>query len=594
MIHLYLEYYSKRSTTADTALVEVPIETYVVFALCKYLREPAVGNDLLVNFVQSKTELEHQCDSSILLNVAECDADFFQVDEWPLTATYCQLPTLKNDAWIVSGLCGICRHITKFHIECSTNPKRILGFKGNTLLAPAEISMWTKFCEVEIEACVREVLQLRHGNSLTLPEDLGKLESHLGQPLKVHNIYKLVNNVQNVKVSSSQEYEKLVGETDRFDFHANHKFAEGFEKTLADVILFVCVHLITRRIPLDRIKQQLPRITGWYERVVADDEGELLRICEDLLTTDQMQLEELVAEHLTIEVPESFSLYKADTKKLNLLGEKVLTTNQQEVLGILEKVKRLGLDVESMPNDRDANLFEWDAVPLDAKPEGGKLPTKRIDRKKHQLECLANEVVSLAQPGDTIVDFCSGTGHLGILLAFLLPECTIYLLENKEESQQLAMDRVQRLGMKNVVFFRCNLDYFEARFDVGVSLHACGVASDIVLEKCFNRKAKFVCCPCCYGKLYEFDRIRYPRSQTFQQSDLLLKEYLCLAHCADQTHDLDNSRTNVAKSHQGFYCMDIVDKDRMLRAEELGYTVVQKRLKPENCTPKNRLLIGTL
>lgn len=227
-------------------------------------------------------------------------------------------------------------------------------------------------------------------------------------------------------------------------------------------------------------------------------------------------------------------------------------------------------------------------------PTGGKLPTKRIDRKTHQLECLANEVIALAKPGHIIVDFCSGTGHLGILLAFLLPKCTIYLLENKEESQQLAMDRVRRLGLKNVVYFRCNLDYFKAPFDIGVSLHACGVATDIVLEKCFAHRAKFVCCPCCYGKLYEFDRIRYPRSRVFQESELLLKEYLCLAHCADQTHDLDNSRTNVEKSHQGFYCMDIIDKDRLLQAEELGYSVTHKRLKPENCTPKNRLLIGTL
>lgn len=375
MIHLYLEYYSKRCIR-DTALVEVPIESYVVFVLCKYLRQPAIGKDLLVNFVQCKTELEHQCDS-ILLSLTDCDVDFFQADEWPLAATYCQLPTLQNNAWIVSGLCGICRHITKFHIECSTSPKRILGFKGNTLLAPAEVSMWTKFCEVDIEACVRDVLQLEHGNSLALPEDLGKLESHLAQPLKVHNIYKLVNNVQKVKVSSSQEYEKLSDETDRFDFYANHKFAEGYEKTLADVILFICVHLIGKRAPLERFGKQLPRITGWYERVVADDEAELLQICEKLLTTDQIQLEVLKAELITIEVPACFSLYKADTKKLNLLGEKVLTTNQPEVMGILEKVKRLELDVESMPNDRDANLFEWDSVPLDAKPEG-KYPPYRF------------------------------------------------------------------------------------------------------------------------------------------------------------------------------------------------------------------------
>lgn len=592
MIHLYLEYYLKRCVSGTT-LVEVPIESYVVLALSKYLRQPAIGEDLLVNFVQCKTELENRCDS-IWLNLTGHDINFYQSDEWPTVATYCQLPSLKNNAWIVSGLCGICRHITKFHIACSPSPRHILGFKGNTLLAPAEMSMWTKFCEVDIETCVREVLQLRSCPSLNLPADIGKLESHLAQPLKVHNIYKLVNNVQNVKVSSSQEYEKLSGEANRFDFHANHKFAEGYEKTLADVILFICFYLVTKRIPMEILRKHLPRITGWHDRVVADDEGELLRTCEQLLLCDQTQLEVLIAEQLVVEIPASFSLYKADTKKLNLQGEKVLTTNQPEVLAILEKVKRLDLDVESAANDRDGNLFEWGAVPLDGKPEGGKLPSKRIDRKKHQLECLANEVISLAQPGDIIVDFCSGTGHLGILLAFLLPDCTIYLLENKEESQQLAMDRVDRLGLTNVVYFRCNLDYFKARFDIGVSLHACGVASDIVLEKCYAHRAKFVCCPCCYGKLYEFDRIRYPRSRVFQQSELLLKEYLCLAHCADQTHDLDNSRTNVEKSHQGFYCMDIIDKDRMLQAEELGYSVVQKRLRPENCTPKNRLLIGTL
>ncbi|XP_021700313.1 glutathione S-transferase C-terminal domain-containing protein homolog isoform X1 [Aedes aegypti] len=591
MIFLYLEYYLKRCDEGTIA-VEVPIESYVVLGLSRYLRHPAIGDNLLVSFVQRKTEVEEQCDS-VWLDLTGYDVSFFPADRWPKPATFCQLPSLKHNVWIVSGLCGICRHITKYHRSSAPSPKPILGFKGNTLLAPAEVSMWTKFCEVDIVECVREVLRLRNTSTVTLPEDIGKLESHLAQPLKVHNIYKLVNDMQNVKVSSSKEYE-LSGEAVQFDFHENHKFAEGFTKTLADVMLFICIHLINKRLPIERLQEHLPRITNWYDRVVADDECELMQVCEELILFDQALLKPMEADQLKVDVPTSFSLYKADTKKLNLLGDKVLTTNQPEVLGILEKVKRLELSVESMPNDRDENLFDWDAVPLDAKPEGGKLPTKRIDRKTHQLECLANEVIALAKPGHIIVDFCSGTGHLGILLAFLLPKCTIYLLENKEESQQLAMDRVRRLGLKNVVYFRCNLDYFKAPFDIGVSLHACGVATDIVLEKCFAHRAKFVCCPCCYGKLYEFDRIRYPRSRVFQESELLLKEYLCLAHCADQTHDLDNSRTNVEKSHQGFYCMDIIDKDRLLQAEELGYSVTHKRLKPENCTPKNRLLIGTL
>ncbi|XP_058820166.1 glutathione S-transferase C-terminal domain-containing protein homolog [Topomyia yanbarensis] len=592
MIDLYLEYYCK-SDLDEIVLVEVPIESYVLLALCKYLQQPEIGRDLQISFVQGKTVSEHH--DSIILNIAKLSVNFHENENWPIAATYCQLPTLVTNAWITSGLCGISRCITKAHLQCSQNAKHILGFKGNTLLAPAEISMWTKFCEIDIIKCVRTVLQQENCRTFILPEDIGKLESHLSQPLKVHNIYKLINDVQNVKVSSQQEYDKLDNEANRFDFYNNHKFVEGFEKTLADIILFICFNLLDKRIPLDTLRARIPRIVSWYGQVNSDDDGELSLICKKILANQhQPRLQQLAVHQLVVDAPASYSLYKSDTKKLNILGEKVLTTNQSEVLGILEKVSRLQLNICSIPNDRESNLFDWETVPLVAKPEGGMLPSKRIERKKHQLECLANEVIALARPGDIIVDFCSGTGHLGILLAYLLPECTIYLLENKEESQQLAMDRVQRLDLANVVYFQCNLNYFTARFNIGVSLHACGVASDIVLQKCIECRAQFVCCPCCYGKLYELDVIRYPRSEIFQQSDLLLKEYLCIAHCADQTHDLNNSKTNVEKSHQGFYCMDVIDLDRVLWAREFGYTVVQKRLKPENCTPKNRLLVGTL
>ena len=43
-----------------------------------------------------------------------------------------------------------------------------------------------------------------------------------------------------------------------------------------------------------------------------------------------------------------------------------------------------------------------------------------------------------------------------------------------------AVKRVERLGMTNCRFFQGNMDYFSGKFDVGVSLHACGVATDLV------------------------------------------------------------------------------------------------------------------
>uniref|UniRef100_A0A1I8JUP9 Methyltransferase domain-containing protein n=1 Tax=Anopheles funestus TaxID=62324 RepID=A0A1I8JUP9_ANOFN len=604
MMKLYLKYYQIAHEPvidcphqpSSLHYLDVPLESYIVLVLYRYLEIDQ--SNVVVHFVQCKA-------TSNVLRVAfpssKLHQSVFFTDDKPFPndpALSCQLPSISVEriGTIVSGLCGVCRRLTKEHILASAGSKGLLGFKGNTLVAPADASLWTKFCEVDIIRCVEELLTF--GAKDTLPIELGQFESHLLQPLKSHNIYKLINLVNNVRISSDEEHRKLEGVDQRFDFHANHKFAEGYEKTLADLILFICFDVIHRRLTKDFLRAKLPNISDWLERVAKDDDGKLNQVCNEVMptVTDDSVLRPIPCSIMTAQqiiVPQEFSLYKSDTKKLNLKGDQILTTNQTEVVEILRKVSRIPTDIGSTVNDWQSNLFNWDTVPMDARPEGGKLPPARVLRKRHQLESLVNEVVQLANDGTkTIVDFCSGTGHLGILLAYLLPHCTVYLLENKEESQQRAMERVERLALRNVVFFQCNLDYFTARFDIGVSLHACGVATDIVLEKCFAQRAHFVSCPCCYGKLYNIEQVTYPRSTLFRASELLLKEYFCIAHCADQTHDLASDRTNVAKSLQGFYCMDVIDRDRALRAEELGYGVLRKRLKDETCTPKNRLLVG--
>uniref|UniRef100_A0A1Y9HB14 Methyltransferase domain-containing protein n=1 Tax=Anopheles farauti TaxID=69004 RepID=A0A1Y9HB14_9DIPT len=600
-MQLYLNYHHTIDELKQFSRhLEVPLETYIVLALYRYLE--INQQDVVIHFVQCKasSNVLRVALPGILLEKAVFITDGTELPDDP--ALHCQLPSISilQLGTIVSGLCGVCRRLTKEHISATkTTDVGLLGFKGNTLVAPADASLWTKFCELDIIRCVRELLQFNPdaNNHTHLPTELGLFESHLQMPLKSHNIYKLINLVNNVRISSDEEHRRLLCADQQFDFHANHKFAEGYEKTLADLILFICCELCVRRVTKEKLRVLLPHTTRWFERVDNDDGGRLYRVCQEVAPTTGnatvlCQLSESSLSHLAIEIPPEFSLYKSDTKKLNLKGDQILTTNQAEVLEILRKVEHIPTDIGSQVNDWQTNLFDWNTIPLDARPEGGKLPPARILRKRHQLESLVNEAIQLAHDGAIIVDFCSGTGHLGILLAYLLPRCTIYLLENKEESQQRAMERVTRLGLRNVVFFQCNLDYFTARFNIGVSLHACGVATDIVLEKCFAQRAHFVSCPCCYGKLYNIAHITYPRSDLFRASDLLLKEYFCLAHCADQTHDLASDRTNVEKALQGFYCMDVIDRDRSLRAEELGYSVQRKRLKDESCTPKNRLLVG--
>lgn len=61
-----------------------------------------------------------------------------------------------------------------------------------------------------------------------------------------------------------------------------------------------------------------------------------------------------------------------------------------------------------------------------------------------------------------------------------------------------------------------NVDYITGKFDVACSLHACGVATDLVLGKAAAAGASFACCPCCYGSLRENHVLTYPKSEAFR------------------------------------------------------------------------------
>ena len=53
---------------------------------------------------------------------------------------------------------------------------------------------------------------------------------------------------------------------------------------------------------------------------------------------------------------------------------------------------------------------------------------------------------------------------------------------------------------------------FSESFDVGVSLHACGGATDTAMLHCVHNRAAIVMCPCCVGKL-KHSTFTYPRSK---------------------------------------------------------------------------------
>lgn len=195
---------------------------------------------------------------------------------------------------------------------------------------------------------------------------------------------------------------------------------------------------------------------------------------------------------------------------------------------------------------------------------------------------MVGAVIASVSEGDVIVDFCSGGGHLGIVLAHLLPRCRILMVDNKEESVRQARLRLAQMGHPpNITVVQSNLDYFTGRFDLGVALHACGVATDLVLQACLKERAAFVLCPCCYGNLALPDLpVSYPQSHLFRKRGILGAHHSVLARVADHV------------TPTGRLAMAAVDLDRVARAAEDGYKVSLSKLKPDSCSPKHDLLVG--
>ncbi|KAH1014933.1 hypothetical protein HUJ05_012734 [Dendroctonus ponderosae] len=487
------------------------------------------------------------------------DLDFDLVHEAPELAQLCTWPVILLENYVISGLCSVARQI------CRTSEKqtvqKLLGFRGACLVTCAESSVWTQFCEIDITCTINKVLSHQFLQ-----------EGHFNLPVRIHNIYKIARNNLNDQ--------SLISTKSRADINVLHDYAEGPYFTLADFILYPCFQVFFKYCQYLAVEPQIPLINAWFDKVQQHNFPGVSFQLSNLETKQSCKKKVIVPE-----IP-NVSLYTADPTRA-LSGNH---TNQNKIEAALSLIDTYKADIANnvLPFGFYKS-FDWYSIPLGANPQGGALPAKRAARKCEQLENLVK--ATLEAVGDKtcrIVDFCSGSGHLGILIALALPKCKVILVENKEMSLARAKATIAKLHINNVIIVQSNLDYFTGTFDLGLALHACGVATDLVLEMCIKNHADFVCCPCCYGGIKDCHEVSYPRSAKFQaifrNSE---SNYFNLAHAADQTHNKENSKTT-----QGYFCMDVIDSDRRCYAEDSGYTVHLGKLQPETCTNKNNLLVG--
>ncbi|XP_035992933.1 glutathione S-transferase C-terminal domain-containing protein [Fundulus heteroclitus] len=542
----------------------------------------------------------------------------------PRLVRSCRLPAAVDESGRLcrAGLAVVLRHVIARTTEADPSRKDVralLGFKETCLKACAEVSKWTRLCELGIPSAVEDHLRHPTDPARQLPPAVLALERRLAEPVKVHNDDKIrrqkLQEQRRMEKSGPAQGEGSPGVTEGLELRAalaklalvsvpagatrenseirkvkttelpelEHVFAEGLYFTLTDVVLLPCIHhyLCSIQAHAPSALHHLPRLLRWYGRV--REVPGVLRGAKDCgLTLSEVQvspasLPGLSQQEDPADLPPPERGQEV-TPGLHFVGGPRPT---------MTKLKENGIEAAFSPHPCPAWTLPWESFPAAINPTEGKMSNIRAIRKMQQLNNLAAMVSELARPGDTVVDFCSGTGHVGIVLAHTLPDCQIILIENKGESLSRAQRRSAELGLTNIGFLQANLDYFIGPFQIGVALHACGIATDMVLEHCIQAGAAFVVSPCCYGFIQNAVKFTFPKSKRFQEA-LTTKEHMILCRFADQTAvQLPPERRLIGK-----HCMGLVDLDRAWAAETHGYSVQVTTMEPESCSPKNNMLVG--
>ncbi|XP_018881346.1 glutathione S-transferase C-terminal domain-containing protein isoform X1 [Gorilla gorilla gorilla] len=572
-------------------------------------------------------------DSSLLRDdlIQDVEIQIISRQELPPIVQNCCLPAVveRSDNFCRAGLAVVLRHIIQKSYEADPLKKELLellGFKKTCLKACAEVSQWTRLCELTIPLAIENFLRESSDQPLTIPVEILQLEKKLSEPVRVHNDDKLrrqklkqqkadgvgppvTKGKAKSKVhtqetsegldSSSKSLELKVAfskltvqeepaTTNREPSHIRkakasdlppleHVFAEGLYFTLADIVLLPCIHhflvIISRKFSEKLV--EFPLLASWYQRI------------------QEVPGVKTAASKCGIQFLHLPKLLTTSTEQHPNLCEVPGVEEQSDPLFIggprptMAKLMEKGIEVMFSPHPCPTWTLDWNVLPAAVSPKEGKMSSDRALRKQQQLNNLVYVVTNQAKPGDRIVDFCSGGGHVGIVLAHMLPSCQVTLIENKELSLIRAKKRSDELGLSNIWFIQANMEYFTGMFNIGVALHACGVATDMVIEHCIKTRASFVTCPCCYGFIQNTSKFNFPKSEQFKKT-LSYKEHMILCRFADQTAvQLPPQRRLIGKQ-----CMCLVDLDRARAAEECGYSVQVISMEPESCSPKNNMIVG--
>jgi hypothetical protein len=185
-------------------------------------------------------------------------------------------------------------------------------------------------------------------------------------------------------------------------------------------------------------------------------------------------------------------------------------------------------------------------------------------RKAREVHALLGEIARLGR-NPLLVDAAAGKAYVGLLAADLLGVRRVVVIER--ETRHAAASRALAASLPTGEFSVREAEVgdramWPAEPDVVVGLHACGAATDAILDRATEAGARWILLvPCCYGAGVPFwDR----------------------AHALAAALGIPPQAEALRRVIQG-----LVDAERTLRLEAAGYEVTVVPLVPPTVSPHN-------
>lgn len=209
---------------------------------------------------------------------------------------------------------------------------------------------------------------------------------------------------------------------------------------------------------------------------------------------------------------------------------------------------------------------------------------RKEDRQKaHELAPFLDEIARVAtKKSGVFVDACAGKSALGLLAAALVlpPAWRVVVIERDPARAAHAQQAAASLG-RAVDVVCSDVSTFDAGADVVVGLHACGTASDAIIDAAVAAQVRhLLLVPCCYGAHPQKTAAQTASTKAASTSDPSPGQ-------AASTAFLDRLPRQGVVGRR--FAAALIDAERTLRLEAGGYDVDVVEFVAPTITPHNLL-----